>query len=246
LPGNNQAAGGGATANRDSNRKSEETVNYEISRTTRTEVIEPGRVKRLSVAVLVDGNYKKGANANEVTYEPRPAEELERIAALVRSAIGYDEKRGDQIEVVNLRFADVAGTPQIIEDGGFMSMLRFTTDDIMHAVNLLVVAILSLLVLLFVVRPLVRRVVTPDEAAVRALPAVAPEPVLVRQEVERARPASPAPLVAPENLATRQIEFAQMQGEVHQQSIQKVGELASRNPYETVSILRQWMHEKTA
>jgi flagellar M-ring protein FliF len=247
LPGNNQAAGGAVAANRDSNRKSEETVNYEISRTTRTEVIEPGRVKRLSVAVLVDGNYKKGANANEITYEPRPKEELDRIAALVRSAIGYDEKRGDQIEVVNLRFADVAGTPQIIEDGGFMSMLRFTTDDIMHAVNLLVVAILSLLVLLFVVRPLVRRVVTPDEAAVRALPVPAPEPTLVRKEVEHAapRPAS-APLVAPENLATRQIEFAQMQGEVHQQSIQKVGELASRNPYETVSILRQWMHEKTA
>ena len=247
LPGNNQAEGGAVAANRDSNRKSEETVNYEISRTTRTEVIEPGRVKRLSVAVLVDGNYKKGANANEVTYEPRPKEELDRIAALVRSAIGYDEKRGDQIEVVNLRFADVAGTPQIIEDGGFMSMLRFTADDIMHAVNLLVVAILSLLVLLFVVRPLVRRVVTPDEAAVRALPVPAPEPALVRKEVEHAapRPAA-APLVAPENLATRQIEFAQMQGEVHQQSIQKVGELASRNPYETVSILRQWMHEKTA
>jgi flagellar M-ring protein FliF len=102
-------------------------------------------------------------------------------------------------------------------------------------------------VLLFVVRPLVRRVVTPDEAAVRALPVPAPEPTLVRKEVEHVapRPAS-APLVAPENLATRQIEFAQMQGEVHQQSIQKVGELASRNPYETVSILRQWMHEKTA
>ena len=245
LPGANQAAAAAQPAgNRDSNRKSEEVVNYEISRTTRTEVIEPGRVKRLSVAVLVDGNYKKGANSNEVTYEPRPQEEIDRITALVRSAIGFDEKRGDRIEVVNLRFAEVAGTPQIIEDGGFMSMLRFTTDDIMHAVNLLVVAILSLLVLLFVVRPLVRRVVTPDETAVRALPAA--EPVLVRQEIERANPVPPAPLVPPENRATRQIEFAQMQGEVHQQSIQKVGELASRNPYETVSILRQWMHERTA
>jgi flagellar M-ring protein FliF len=246
LPGANQGAGAQAAGNRDSNRKSEEVVNYEISRTTRTEVIEPGRVKRLSVAVLVDGNYTKAANAAEATYEPRPQEEIDRITALVRSAIGFNEERGDQVEVVNLRFAEVAGTPQIIEDGGFMSMLRFTTDDIMHAVNLLVVAILSLLVLLFVVRPLVRRVVTPDEGAVRPLPIAAPEPVLVRQESETVRPQPPAPLTAPENLATRQIEFAQMQGEVHQQSIQKVGELASRNPYETVSILRQWMHEKTA
>jgi len=249
LPGANRAGAGAAqqAGNRDSNRKSEEVVNYEISRTTRTEVIEPGRVKRLSVAVLVDGNYTKAANSEETTYAPRAQEELDRITALVRSSIGFDEKRGDHVEVVNLRFAEVAGTPQIAEGGGgFMDMLRFTTDDIMHAVNLFVVAILGLLVLLFVVRPLVRRVVTPDEAAIRSLPAAMPETMLVRQEGEHMAAAPPAPLVPPENRATRQIEFAQMQGEVHQQSIQKVGELASRNPYETVSILRQWMHEKTA
>jgi flagellar M-ring protein FliF len=250
LPGNNQQQGQqqqGATA--DSNRKSEEVVNYEISRTTRTEVTEPGRIKRLSVAVLVDGNYKKGANEKETTYEPRPQEEIDRITALVRSAIGFDERRGDRVEVVNLRFAEVAGTPQIIEDGGFLSMFRFTTDDIMHAVNLVVVAILSLLVLLFVVRPLVRRVVTPDEAALAAVPAALPAvtPVVVSQEVERTPVAVPPPVkMTPNFQAAHQIEFAQIQGEAHQASIQKVGELAARNPYETVSILRQWMHEKTA
>jgi flagellar M-ring protein FliF len=257
----NQLPGAGAQAaaaqqqqpngNRDSNRKSEEVVNYEISRTTRTEVTEPGRVKRLSVAVLVDGNYTKGQN-NEVTYAPRPQEEIDRITALVRSAVGFDESRGDRVEVVNLRFAEVAGTPQIVEDGGFMSMLRFTTDDIMHAINLAVVAILSLLVLFFVVRPLVRRVVTPDENATPALPPSLTDPALVQAAgaAAGALPAVPgqplAPLTRPENLTTRQIDFAQLQGEVHQQSIHKVGELASRNPYETVSILRQWMHEKTA
>jgi flagellar M-ring protein FliF len=260
----NQLPGGGGTAanaqqqqpngNRDSNRKSEETVNYEISRTTRTEVTEPGRVKRLSVAVLVDGNYTKGQN-NDVTYAPRPQEEIDRITALVRSAVGFDEARGDRVEVVNLRFAEVAGTPQIAgEGGGFMDMLRFTTDDIMHAINLAVVAILSLLVLLFVVRPLVRRVVTPDEGATPALPPAFAEAALAQVQGAGTAtgglpvvPGTPlAPLTRPENLTTRQIDFAQLQGEVHQQSIQKVGDLASRNPYETVSILRQWMHEKNA
>lgn len=44
---------------------------------------------------------------------------------------------------------------------------------------------------------------------------------------------------------SRMIDFAQVQGTVHAQSIQKVGELAERNPQETVSILRQWLHEST-
>lgn len=242
LPGGKQAGGAQQGGSRDSNRKSEEVVNYEISRTTRTEVIEPGRIKRISVAVLVDGNYTRGSN-NETAYQPRSQEELDRLTALVRSAIGYDEKRGDRVEVVNLRFVETATAPMPIEDSGFLSMFRITTDDIMHAVNLLVVAILSILVLLFVVRPLVRRVVTPDESVVPALPAG--DTVLVRQEGE-AVAAEPAPKFTPDLRAARQIEFAQVQGEAHQQSIQKVGELASRNPYETVSILRQWMTEKTA
>src|SRR6202034_4257051 len=68
LPGANQTPPG-ANA-RDQSKKSEEIVNYEISRTTKTEVIEGGRVKRVSVAVLVDGNYAKN-DKGESVYEPR-------------------------------------------------------------------------------------------------------------------------------------------------------------------------------
>jgi flagellar M-ring protein FliF len=94
LPSANQPVGG---ASRDTSNKNEEIVNYEISRTTRTEVLEGGRVKRLSVAVLLDGVYAKGAGG-ETTYQPRPQEEIDRIAALVRTAVGFDRNRGDQLE----------------------------------------------------------------------------------------------------------------------------------------------------
>ncbi|MBU3730919.1 MAG: flagellar M-ring protein FliF, partial [Beijerinckiaceae bacterium] len=104
IPNANAAQGG--NGNREQSNKVEETTNYEISKTVRVETVESGRIKRLSVAVLVDGAYKKGANG-ELTYEPRRQEELDRIAALVRSGVGYDVKRGDQIEVANLRFADL-------------------------------------------------------------------------------------------------------------------------------------------
>ena len=68
-------------------------------------MIEGGRVNRISVAVVVDGNYSKN-DKGEVTYQPRSKEEIDRIAALVRTAIGFDQKRGDQVEVANLRFAE--------------------------------------------------------------------------------------------------------------------------------------------
>lgn len=101
LPGGNrqqQPADSGSRG--DQSRKTEEIVNYEISRTTKTEVIKAGRVNRISAAVLVDGIYSKN-DKGEVAYQPRPKEELDRITALVRSAIGFDAKRGDQVEVVN-------------------------------------------------------------------------------------------------------------------------------------------------
>lgn len=227
-----------APAPRDQSKKSEEIVNYEISRTTRSETTEAGRVKRISVAVLVDGNYTR-SDKGEMTYQPRSKEELDRITALVRSAIGFEQKRGDQVEVVNLRFADAPIVPAISEEAGFFSSLRFTTDDIFQGVQILVIFLLSGLVLLFVIRPLVRRIITPDEGT-RALAPAAPAAAPV------AEGAAELALPRPDNPAARLIEVAQIQGEVQAKSIQKVGELADRNPHETVSIIRQWMHETRA
>ena len=73
-------------------------------------MIEGGRVNRISVAVLVDGTYGKN-DKGESTYQPRSKEEIDQIAALVRTAIGFDQKRGDQVEVVNLRFAETPANP---------------------------------------------------------------------------------------------------------------------------------------
>jgi flagellar M-ring protein FliF len=257
IPGNNQQRNPQQPQQnaqpRDSTRKTEEVVNYEITRTTRVETLEPGRVKRISVAVLVDGLYTKGSN-NEVTYAPRAKEDLERITALVRSAIGFNEKRGDMIEVVNLRFAEPTLIAQTTTDTGFLSMLRFTTDDIMRFIEIGVMLILGLLVLLFVVRPLVRRVVTPEEgtagaiaaAAAGTTPALAPPAGAQTQAPPLAPAAAPASRPHSDHPAARLIESAQIMGEAHQKSMQKVGELVQSNPQETVSVLRQWMNERTA
>jgi flagellar M-ring protein FliF len=242
LPGAQQANPQNANPPRDQSKKSEEIVNYEISRTTKTEVIEGGRVKRVSVGVLVDGIYGKN-DKGEPIYEPRSKEELDRIAALVRSAIGFDQKRGDVVEVVNLRFAEQP-TPVISEPTGLSAWLQFTKDDIMRGVELVVMMLLGLIVVLFVVRPLVRRIITPEiEESDAAAGAGASAAAAI------AGPGHTITIAEPENIqvapsqAAKMIDIAQVQGQVHAQSIQKVGELANRNPNETVSIVRQWLQE---
>jgi flagellar M-ring protein FliF len=237
LPGaqaNQQGQPGQAA--RDQSKKSEEITNYEISRSTKTEVTEGGRVKRISAAVLVDGSYAKN-DKGETVYQPRSKEELDRIAALARTAIGFDQKRGDQIEVVNLRFAE---TPAIAiqEPTGLMSFLQFTKDDLMRGIELGVMALLSLVVVLFVVRPLVRRILTPEapNAAVAALPGATALDTVHAALADGSLP-------VPTSQTSKMIDMAQVQGQVHAESMQKVGELAERNPNETVAIVRQWLQD---
>jgi flagellar M-ring protein FliF len=236
LPGaqqnNNQQAA------RDQSKKTEETNNYEISRTTKTEVTEAGRVNRISVAVLVDGSYSK-SEKGELIYKERSKDDLDRIAALVRSAIGFDQKRGDQVEVVNLKFAEGPAITPIEQPTGILGVLQFTKDDVMYVIELGVMMVLGLVVLFMVVRPLVKRILASEEIAALVAPAPAlPEPV-----------AAPAPAVTGQALipgtpgTAQLLDVAQVQGQVHAQSVHRVGELADRNPNETVAIVRQWLSE---
>jgi flagellar M-ring protein FliF len=276
LPGSNKPAEG-STGSREQNKKTEEIVNYEISHTTKTEVIEAGRIKRVSAAVLVDGNYTKN-DKGEMVYAPRPKEEIDRIAALVRSAIGFDAKRGDQVEVVNLRFAETAPV-SVGEPTGWMSYLQFSKDDIMGAAEKGVMALLGLIVLITVVRPLVRRIVTPEGAeglAAGVAGAAGTAGVAGAIGVQSAGGvnvvqgaggmtisggaggsitntgganisiAGGDEAVTISNRTSAMIDVAKVQGQVHAQSVQKVGELTENNPHEAVSIIRNWLHEDAA
>ncbi len=229
LPGNQQ----NANAPRDSSRKIEEVANYEVSRTTKTEVIEGGRVNRISVAVLVDGSYVKN-DKGDLAYQERSRGELDRIGALVRSAIGFDQRRGDQVEVVNLRFAEM---PSIAasEPGGILAMFQFTKDDIMRGVELLVMMLLGIVVVLVVVRPLVRRIIEPEKVVAPITP-----PAIF---ASAASTATSEPAAAQ---ASRMIEFAKIQGKVQAEAIKHVGELADNNPNETTAIIRSWLSEQPA
>jgi flagellar M-ring protein FliF len=238
LPGNQNQDN--AARARDQSKKSEETNNYEISRTTKTEVTEAGRVNRISVAVLVDGSYGK-TEKGEMVYQERSKEQLDRIAALVRSAIGFDQKRGDQVEVVNLRFAEGPSVAPLNEPTGLLGVLQFTKDDVMYVIELGVMMLLGLVVLFMVIRPLVKRILASEVVPGRADAAV---PALADNSAQAGNDGGQGQALLPGGSgAAHMIDVAQIQGQVHAQAVNRVGELAERNPNETVSIVRQWLTE---
>ncbi|MGC1305537.1 MAG: flagellar basal-body MS-ring/collar protein FliF, partial [Caulobacteraceae bacterium] len=131
--------------------KQEETTNYEISKTTRTEVQEPGGVKRLSVAVAVDGLSTPVKGGKPDQYTPRSADEMKHIEQLVRSAVGFDAQRGDQITVVNVRFnRDLTGADGVTAASPF----TFDKNDVMRMAELGVLLAVAGLVIFFVVKPM--------------------------------------------------------------------------------------------
>jgi flagellar M-ring protein FliF len=235
LPGNQRADG--AAAAKDQSKKSEETNNYEISHTTKTEITEAGRVNRISVAVLVDGAYTK-TEKGEMVYKERSKDELDRIATLVRSAIGFDQKRGDQVEVVNLKFAEAPQVPPIAEPTGLMGMLQFTKDDVMYVIELGVMMLLSLVVMFMVVRPLVKRILASE-----AVPALSGEGAAMPALIDGSAPAAEGGGHSMVPTGLNPVDVAQVQGQVHAQTVHRVGELAERNPNETANIVRQWLSE---
>jgi flagellar M-ring protein FliF len=82
-------------------------TNYEVNKTVEHIVNAVGTIERLSIAVLVDGIYTPTENESgetELVYQPRSQEEMDRLAAIVKNAVGFDEQRNDQVEMVNMPF----------------------------------------------------------------------------------------------------------------------------------------------
>lgn len=134
--------------------RSEETVNYEISKTVRSLTRAPGAFKRLSVAVLVDGTYTTAEDGTKA-YTPRSAEDLERYATLVRTAIGFDEGRGDQVGVANIQFAQIELPPKVPEAEALLGLEK---ADYLALAEIIGFVVVGALIVLLVLRPLVGRV----------------------------------------------------------------------------------------
>jgi len=246
LPGQ-QANAGGANG-RSKAARNEETVNYEISKTTRNQVREAGEVKRISVAVLVDGTYTTKPDGTK-EYAPRSPDEIKQITTLVRSAIGYNEKRGDTVEVVNLRFAQPEEPVAAAAPGGFLGLEK---ADLFRIGETATLAVVALLVILLVVRPLIFKLLeggpalAAEAAGLLADPGLAAHPQLPAPASAAAASGTTLPVAVPRAPAIEQmIDIGQVEGRVAASSIKKIGEIVEKHPEEAVAIMRSWMYQST-
>lgn len=149
---------------------------YEISKhvSRRTETL--GALRRLSVAVLVDGVSQPGTDENaKAEFLPRPQEELDRYQELVKRAVGFDEDRGDDIEVISAPFH--VADPIALEAPGLLAQVGSFSEEIWRFTGLALI----LIVAMFVVRPFLL-------AMVGRAPLAAPEPVAAQLEGGAAAP----------------------------------------------------------
>lgn len=233
--------GAGVNGSQSTAVRNEETVNYEISRTVKTHVRESGTIRRLSVAVLIDGTQRAN-ESGELAYEPRTPEEMDQLAALARSAVGFDEGRGDVLEIVNLPFADpTAG----LLDMESTSLLGLEQAQLMRIAEVLVLGVVAVLVLLLIVRPLVGRVL---DGAVEG-----GAPRLTDQSGQRVALAGPRPAGdggdAPQEIVAEEIEqmidLNKVEGRVRASSVRKIGEIVDKHPDEAVAIVRGWLYQES-
>lgn len=213
APGGGGAVGGGS--------KNDETLNYEVSRST-SRTIEPvGTLSKVSVAILVDGKYEaaapgKDGAAAKAKYVPRSPEELQKIEALVKGAVGFNPERGDQISIQNIPFQDAGDAVGSAESAKWWMNPFFLT-----LFKNLLIAAGFLALMMFVVKPMLNTLRAARPPRPDILEAIAPDAQEKMSASERAQLA------------------------MHMAEQQELMEKAKTNPYQVAQILQNWLGESS-
>ncbi|MDR4495569.1 MAG: flagellar basal-body MS-ring/collar protein FliF [Nitrospirales bacterium] len=216
VPSGQTSGATGGSGQKEAKRKNE-TLNYELNRKV-SKIVEPtGAIKRLSVAVLVDGTYEAGAdgkadNSEETKkYTPRTEQEIQNLIQIIKKSVGFNDERGDQIEVVNVPFESTAvpageegitGTVQSIVAtwGGFLKPVLFF--------------VLGLLVIWFVIRPVA---------------------------LNLSKPISEPALLASDGLPAT---VAEVEAQIRETPQEMAIKMAAQNPASAAHVIRGWIKDE--
>ncbi len=211
-------------------------TNYEIGHTTTTTVAEPGGIKKLSVSVAVDGATGPAVKGKPGPYTPRTADEMAKLEQLVRSAVGADDKRGDVVKVINVRFQPADGMDA---GSGASSPFSLDSNSILRFAELGVMLLVAVLMIFFVGRPMMRGATLGGGAGAGnlvALPGGGGAGGAGGQ-------GGLALLTGPDGDDGGAIDIARIEGQVRTSSVKRVADFVEMHPDESVSIIRSWLHE---
>ena len=228
IPNGDVVTTGNGTTSQSS--RTEETINYEISKVVRNKVKNTGSIKRLTVAVMVDGIYEKGADG-KMAYRSRTPEEMEQITSLVKSAVGYDTNRGDVVEVENMRFVNMMPEVEEVQE---ILIMGFTKDELIRIAEGIGVAIVAILVILLVIRPLVNNAfdVSNNNNDGRLLGSNPEDDNLLLSNF----------LSEDDSSMEELINLNKIDGRVKVSSLKKVNDIVEKNPDAAVNVIRTWLY----
>jgi flagellar M-ring protein FliF len=199
-----------------------ETVNYEISKRVTRVQRSQGAVRRLTVAVAVDGIYRTVEGRDEKEFVPRPPDELSRIQSLVEKAVGFDAGRGDQVEVTSIPFkpAETIEEAGLITPEAYLALAKYGT-----------VLLLALVLIFAVLRPAIRWLGTGQRA-----PDVT-EPVTVAELEKRMEAAAGKP-------AEFKLDGTTPEENVKRETLRKrILEIVNEEPETAAQLVRSWLAE---
>ena len=236
--------GGGASGDTETATSTESIQNFQTGNTRTERIVPPGRVERLSVAVVVDGIRQPDG-----TYEARSDAEMEVLRELVESAVGVDRGRGDQVTIHNLRFEDVPVYEPLDEQE--VLGIPIPVSDLRAIGQTSIIALLVLLIAFVIVRPLVTRLMDMQQQAAAAR-AAADQPTMITDQsgamVAAGGMAGMEGAMVPHEGTDEfeaMIDIAHIEGRVKASSLKKIGEIVEKHPEEAVSILRNWMYQES-
>jgi flagellar M-ring protein FliF len=233
-------AGGAESASAQS-AETRERINYEVSETTREITRQPGAIRRLSVAVLVNGSFETAADGSR-QFVPLPEAEREALRELVASAVGFDEARGDRITLRSLPFE----RPEGLGTGPLEPGLLAGPLDSMRLIQMGVLATVALILGLFVLRPILTRAAPAGAAAALPAPAVAagaaPPLAALEGEVEQDGGFAELPVIG-KDAAFGDMGMVDFDSPAEEDPVDRLRGLIEDRRSETVEILRSWLDD---
>ena len=238
-----QENGNGSDSSSSQNSETRERVNYEVSETEREIIRAPGAIKRVTVAVLVNEPTITDA-AGQTQPAPREEAELLALRELVSSAVGFDESRGDIITIKSMALQSVPPTGTLAGTS-LMDRLNF---DIMSTIQMIVLAAVTLILGLFVVRPLLSK----EPAPALPAPAAGLSPLGEVTETALSGEVTSDSFDLPDLNAEPVFggdlpalpDLPMMGGPSAEAPVDRVREMISERQDETVEILRSWLEDK--